>query len=304
MAPGAPAQSATVSPFCLAGAVDLGDTRAVSSRWPSPTKALRELSRGAKMVRVGGIGAGWRFVREEVVGNGWLRLTEGAGTDSGSARVACNLCGWAGSRFASHMAPGYLDRNAFCPRCKAYARHRGFAWLLAERLGPELDALGTRGGRRLLFAPETGLRQLLAGYVGAFEGVDIDAGRAGVDLVADAQDLPIEDGSVELVVSFHVLEHIPDDALALSEIARILTPTGRLLLCAPMAFASATTLEFGEARADLNDHWREYGTDLRERLNAAGLDGPSFRFSHELPEAEFRRLALVDEEIFWVGRSD
>lgn len=272
-------------------------------RWPSPIKALRELSRGARMVQVGGASAGWRFVREEVLGNGWLRLTEGGGGDPSSARVVCNLCGWAGSRFASHVAPGYLDKNAFCPRCKAYARHRGCAWLLAERLGAELDAVAGHGGRRLLFAPETGLRTLLETRVGALEGVDIDGGRAGVDLVADAQDLPLADGSVELAVSFHVLEHVPDDARALAEIARVLTPTGRLLLCAPMTFERATTQEFGEARADLNDHWREYGTDLRDRLLAAGLDGPSYRFSRELPEAEFRRLALVDEELFWVGRS-
>lgn len=274
-----------------------------ASRWPSPTKALRELARGAAMVRVGGPRAGWRFVREEVIGNGMLRLTEGGGADPDSARVACNVCGWAGSRFASHVAPGYLDRNAFCPRCKAYGRHRGFAWLLDGPLGPELDALAGREGRRLLFAPEPGLRRLLEARVGSIEGADLDPHRIGVDLVADAQALPLPDASVELAVSFHVLEHIPDDRAALKELARVLTPTGRALLCAPMAFASEATVEFGEARADLNGHWREYGRDLRDRLAAAGLTGPSWRFSRDLPADVFERLALVDEELFWVGRS-
>ena len=134
-------------------------------------------------------------------------------------------------------------------------------------------------------------------------GVDIDGARAGVDLVADAQALPLADASVELAVSFHVLEHVPDDARALAELARVLSPTGRLLLCAPMNFAASVTREFGEARADLNEHWRDYGTDLCDRLSAAGLEGPSFRFSAELPGAEFRRLALVDEEIFWHHRA-
>jgi len=269
------------------------------SRWPSPAKAARELARGAGMVRVGGVGAGWRFLREEVLGNGWLRLTEsGHATD---AKVRCNVCGWAGSRFASHVAPGYVDTNAFCPRCKAYARHRGFAWLLEHELGAELDAIGARGGRRLLFAPEPGLRALLQARVGPLEGVDIDPHRAGVDLVANAEHLPLPDDSVELAVSFHVLEHVPDDAAALRELARVLTPTGRLLLCAPMTFERHATDEFGEARAELNGHWREYGLDLGERLAAAGLFGPSYRFSERLPNDEFERLALVDEALFWVG---
>lgn len=270
-------------------------------RWPSPKKAARELARGASMVRIGGLGAGWRFVREEVLGNGWLRLTEGGAVAGARARVHCNVCGWSGSRFCSHVAPGYVDRNAFCPRCASYARHRGFAWLLEQHLGAELDAVRERSGRRLLFAPEAGLRQLLEARVGAVEGVDIDAERAGVDLVADAQNLPLPDDSVELAVSFHVLEHVPDDRAALRELARVLAPTGRALICAPMVFENASTNEFGAARADLNDHWREYGRDLRERLDEAGLVGPSWRFSEELPPAEFVSLALVDEELFWVG---
>jgi arsenite methyltransferase len=52
-------------------------------------------------------------------------------------------------------------------------------------------------------------------------------------LRADAQRLPLRDQTVDAVVSIAVLQLIPDPAAALSEIARILRPGGRLALMVP-----------------------------------------------------------------------
>jgi SAM-dependent methyltransferase len=46
--------------------------------------------------------------------------------------------------------------------------------------------------------------------------------------LADAQQLPLSDASLDLVIANHVLYHVPDRAQALAEIRRVLVPGGRL----------------------------------------------------------------------------
>ncbi|HEX8091984.1 MAG TPA: class I SAM-dependent methyltransferase [Blastocatellia bacterium] len=48
--------------------------------------------------------------------------------------------------------------------------------------------------------------------------------------VADAQSLPFEDGSFDVVFSCECLEHVPDPRLALTEFYRVLKPLGKLVL--------------------------------------------------------------------------
>ncbi len=55
--------------------------------------------------------------------------------------------------------------------------------------------------------------------------------RLGV--VSDGYALPFADASFELVCLFDALEHIPDEARALSEVARVLAPGGRVVISVP-----------------------------------------------------------------------
>lgn len=45
--------------------------------------------------------------------------------------------------------------------------------------------------------------------------------------------VPLEDGSVDVLTSFTVLEHVPDEREALAEFRRLLKPGGRLVLTVP-----------------------------------------------------------------------
>jgi SAM-dependent methyltransferase len=104
-------------------------------------------------------------------------------------------------------------------------------------------------------------------------GVDYDAGAlADVRCVehaaqlvhADATRLPFHPNSIDVVVSFETIEHVPDAEALVTEIRRVLKPGGRLVLSTP-------NRAFGpEARHTHNPfHVREFTADeLRDLLKA------------------------------------
>ena len=55
----------------------------------------------------------------------------------------------------------------------------------------------------------------------------------GEGVCGSATALPFADGTFDVVAAFDVVEHCEDDALAVSELARVLAPGGRMLLSVP-----------------------------------------------------------------------
>jgi SAM-dependent methyltransferase len=61
-----------------------------------------------------------------------------------------------------------------------------------------------------------------------------EAQRRGVQVLEGrAEELPIEDESVDLAIASDVIEHVPDDAPAVGELARVLRPGGTALITVP-----------------------------------------------------------------------
>jgi 2-polyprenyl-3-methyl-5-hydroxy-6-metoxy-1,4-benzoquinol methylase len=72
---------------------------------------------------------------------------------------------------------------------------------------------------------------------------------------------------IDTVIALNVLEHIRDDSHALSEIAAVLSPGGRIILQLP-----AHRLLYGSLDVNL-DHYRRYtARDIRAKLAAAGFE--------------------------------
>jgi SAM-dependent methyltransferase len=64
-------------------------------------------------------------------------------------------------------------------------------------------------------------------YASEYVGVDID--NPSAELAGAVENLPVPDGSFDVVLCTQVLEHALDPALAVSELSRVVAPGGRVL---------------------------------------------------------------------------
>jgi SAM-dependent methyltransferase len=183
--------------------------------------------------------------------------------------VECPLCGGRFDRFKAD----WNRPEALCWRCGSHERHRT-QWLLLERR-PTL--LGD--ARSLLhFAPEWSLRRRLR-ELDHLRYVTADLDPAGVDLRLDVTALDLPDGAFDAVLCSHVLEHVADDARAMTELRRVTAPGGWCLVMVPLALDRERTYEdpsitdpHERERAFLqHDHVRLYTPDIAGRLEAAGF---------------------------------
>lgn len=148
-------------------------------------------------------------------------------------------------------------------------RRTVYLGLLRHHLGakrPErvLD-LGCGVGGFLAGLSKIGARVLATDMDRASLGICKDRGFP-LGVVSDGYALPFADGSFELVCLFDALEHIPDEARALTEVARVLAPGGRVALSVP-------AYPFLYANNDrIARHCRRYTrAALRRALTGAGF---------------------------------
>jgi SAM-dependent methyltransferase len=214
-------------------------------------------------------------------------------------RVLCPLCERTARRFRP-LGGGAIKRpNAQCPHCGSLERHR-LIWLY---LRDETDLFsGTEPKRMLHVAPEPALRARLAGdglidYLSA----DLDPGLADVQMDITAIDFPAD--SFDVIYCSHVFEHVPDDALAMRELCRVLRPTGWAILQVPILLErteedpSLTDPEERLRRFAQRDHVRAYGPDYADRLRAAGFEVRLDRYAERLGAERARRYGVLTEEI-------
>jgi SAM-dependent methyltransferase len=129
---------------------------------------------------------------------------------------------------------------------------------------------------------------------------------------ADACALPIADGSVDVVVSANLLEHVPDDRRALREFARVLAPAGRAVIVVP---AGPTTYDYYDrflgherryARHELAGKCAEAGLEPIEDLHIGSLLYPAFWLVKQRNRRRFGDLqgeALQQQVAADIGRT-
>ncbi len=212
----------------------------------------------------------------------------------------CPCCpGW-----QAQLRTDSAGRARACPTCGSLERHRVLALLLPALAGfvgadtPDrlvVDVAPSRAVDRVLdrLPPSRRVR------------MDFDPAADGreVDLRASVTAMPFADRSVNLLVCSHVLEHVPDDAAAMAEIARVLATGGIGLVAVPLRRGPTdedpdTTPQERLARFGQADHVRYYGDDFDDRLQGAGLQTRSLTSADLLPPWLLELMRLVPEERF------
>jgi len=138
-------------------------------------------------------------------------------------------------------------------------------------------------------------------------GVDYDPGELRkararlrgqrVDLVAaDASRLPFRDGAFDAAICTETLEHLPDDAGAMREIARTLVGGGVLLGAVPSHFTELVYWRLSRGYHDTpGGHVRIYRPRrLAAKLQRAGLRVTDVRYVHFIDSLVWLRFCVAD----------
>lgn len=192
---------------------------------------------------------------------------------SDNKRVKCCICGWQGRAFMD-LHTGYKNvyRESTCPKCWSQPRHRTIYLYLKRTLTTSTPL------QVLHFSPEWHIAQLVSSYSNVdYLSVDIDKKLAMQR--EDIMNLSFDDGSFDIIICIHVLEHVEDDRKAMSELYRILKKKGFALIDVPIDINRQETYENSsittpEERAKEYwqwDHMRLYGRDFPDRLRDAGF---------------------------------
>lgn len=192
--------------------------------------------------------------------------------------------------------------NSTCPRCFSGDRER-LLYLYLKNVRPDVFLRNTK---LLHVAPEENLGFKLKSCRN-IDYVSADLNSQWADLQMDITDIKQADYTYDVIICNHVLEHVPDDLKAMTELYRVLKKGGFAILQVPMSYSSEKTLEdpgiinpedrkksFGQ-----EDHVRIYGKDYAVRLEKAGFTVNVVDYVKEMDSSLVLKYGLLkDEKIF------
>ena len=210
----------------------------------------------------------------------------------------CPVCKNNIKNFKSFGVPRRL--NAQCPLCGSLERHR-LDWIFFSEKTNLFDGLHKK---MLHIAPEeflsSRLRQIRnLNYLSA----DLKSPRAMVKM--DITDIQYPDNTFDVIYCSHVLEHIPDDRKALSELYRVLSPGGWAVLQVPITGEKTEEdLSIVDPRERLkryghHEHVRMCGPDYVERMKDAGFEAQVLRSIDVVAESGCERMGFKPDRIIF-----
>lgn len=226
-----------------------------------------------------------------IFGNLYNTAVRGFNAISHKRFVRCNICGWEGYRFYAMIGYHSIRYNAVCPHCFSKERHRSFIFYLEEH------GIIKSGLRCLDIGPVKSFRDYLEGKGCFYFSIDICFPSAMSKM--DITNLGIKSNWFDLVICYHVLEHVMNDMQALREMYRVLKPGGKCFIQVPLNKDALETMEYGKANAKECDHVRSYGEDVVERIAHEGFVVQEVAFTiDDSRKVKEYALGNVDESLF------
>lgn len=225
--------------------------------------------------------------------------------------VLCPVCNLTFTEFAPFSRK--RRPNAICHFCNSLERHR-LLWLY---LNAKTGLFSEQRIIRLLhFAPEMGFYRAFTRakniqYYPCDLEPDLYKFQRKIKIhMVDITKIPFDNNFFDVILCSHVLEHVPDDALAMSELHRVMKAGAWAILQVPVdpdrEFTyedfSITTPEAREQAFGQHNHVRWYGRDYAQRLINAGFRVTVDDFVHSFSPEEIRKYGIDRAEMIYYCR--
>jgi len=221
------------------------------------------------------------------------------------ARLRCfGTIGWEAPVIKEKRIIGAGLRDCVCPHCGSYDRDRLIYLYLRDH-----TALFRQPATVLHIAPETQLAQEISAHP-QIRYIAGDKFEDGYHYPAwcqcmDITRVDLADDEVDYILCSHVLEHVPDDHTAMSELFRVLKSGGLAILQVPISYVIPHTLENPLVTDELSrfrlygqrDHVRLYGPDYFDRLRKVGFLVERIQPHHITPHINYYGLNS-EEDLF------
>lgn len=173
------------------------------------------------------------------------------------------------------------NHDLLCPNCGSLARDRRLWQLVKENyIKNDIQILDFSPSRPLFrkWKKEKNVNHIASDLSGDFIA----------DVAFDITQIPAKDNSFDLIICYHILEHVIEDVKAMSELHRVLKPTGTVVIQTPfkegdiyedynITSEAERLLHFGQ-----EDHVRIYSIDgLKKRLESVRFDVIVNRFERD-----------------------
>ena len=163
------------------------------------------------------------------------------------------------------------NHDLLCPNCGSLARDRRLWKILKEQyIKTNIDILDFSPSRSLFrkWKKEQNVNHIASDLSGDFIA----------DVTYDITQIPEKENTFDLIICYHILEHVIEDVKAMSELHRILKPNGTIIIQTPfkegeiyedysITSEADRLLHFGQ-----EDHVRIYSVEgLKKRLESVGF---------------------------------
>lgn len=222
--------------------------------------------------------------------------------------VFCPICK---SHFKYFASFGLMARiNARCHNCNSLERHR----LLFLYMESRLNFFNSDKNIRLLhFAPEKFFYDMFStaeniDYFPCDLEPEIYNYRGDTKVVkVDITNIPYEDQTFDFIMCNQVLEHVPNDVLAMQELFRVMKKDGAGFFQVPIDYNrektyedfSITALEAREKAFGQHDHVRWYGRDYKNKLKSIGFDVTEDDFIRCFTKKDIYKFGLIPTELIY-----